>query len=81
MKVTYARRADVLYLVFEETERRCEYVESDSGVIYRVDPVTERIVGITIPDFSRYVDDNKTLEIPEIMEGLPARQLLQLAGE
>jgi uncharacterized protein YuzE len=77
MKVNYAQHADVLYVVFADTPNLCAYVELDSGVICRVDEITDKVVGITIPDFKRRVANNESIIIPELDDGLPAEKLLQ----
>lgn len=51
MKISYDQPADVLYLTFEETKRRCEYVE-ENGIVLRIHPGTKIVVGCTIPRFS-----------------------------
>jgi uncharacterized protein YuzE len=77
MKVNYAQHADVLYVVFADTSNLCAYVELDSGVICRVDETTDKVVGITIPDFKRRVANNESILIPELDDGLTAEKLLQ----
>jgi uncharacterized protein YuzE len=77
MKINYALHADVLYVVFTDTPNRCAYVELDSGVICRVDEITDKVVGITVPDFKRRVEKRESILIPELNDGLSARDLLQ----
>jgi uncharacterized protein YuzE len=82
MRISYAQHADALYLVFEDTENKCSYIELDSGIICRVDEVSDRVVGITIPDFLRRTERKELLLIPELTTGIPAEQFLQaLDGE
>jgi uncharacterized protein YuzE len=77
MKIDYALHADVLYVVFADTRNRCAYVELDSGVICRVDEITDKVVGITVPDFKRRIENRESILIPELEEGLSAEKLLQ----
>ena len=48
----YDNDADVLYVAFGRTTARCVYVETKNDVVLRVDPKSDRIVGMTIPSFS-----------------------------
>ena len=76
MRISYANHADVLYIVFEETPNRCVYVEMDSGIICRIDEKTDRVVGITVPDFRRRVELHEEIYLPELNIGIPAEGLL-----
>ena len=77
MRINYALHADVLYVVFADTQNRCAYVELDSGVICRVDEITDKVVGITVPDFKRRVENKESIQIPELDGGVSAEKLLQ----
>ena len=77
MRISYAKRADVLYIVLHETEHSCVYIELESGVICRIDETTDQVVGITIPDLTRRAEHDETIEIPELDEGMSAARLLQ----
>jgi uncharacterized protein YuzE len=77
MRISYAQHADVLYIVFADTPNLCAYVELDSGVICRIDETTDKVVGVTIPDFKRRVANNENILIPELESGLSAEKLLQ----
>jgi hypothetical protein len=46
-------------------------------VICRVDETTDKVVGITVPDFKRRVENNESIQIPEFEDGLSAERLLQ----
>jgi uncharacterized protein YuzE len=82
MKLTYSKHADVLYLKLEDTQNKCAYIELDSGVICRIDETTDRVVGLTIPDFSRRTDSGDSIVVPELIEGISAGDLLQMpAGD
>lgn len=81
MKVSYAPHADVLYIVFEETANACAYVELESGIICRVDDVTDRVVGITVPFLRRRADRHEEIKIPELNLGLSAEGLLHAYGK
>lgn len=61
MKISYDQSADVLYLIFDETRRRCDYIE-EGGVVLRVHPDTGVVAGCTIPRFS--VQAKNGLQIP-----------------
>ena len=53
MKVVYDGEADVLY-VTRDTPEFTEYSQHSEDVILRLDPHTERLVGVTVIDFSWY---------------------------
>lgn len=76
MRINYALHADVLYVVFTDTQNRCAYVELDSGVICRVNEITDKVVGITVPDFKRRVQNKESILIQELDEGLSSEKLL-----
>jgi uncharacterized protein YuzE len=77
MKVTYATHADVLYIVLQDVPSNCAYVELESGAICRVDESTDKVVGITIPDFKRRMDKEGSIIIPELVDGISAASLMQ----
>ena len=77
MRIDYAQHADVLYIVLDDVSHRCVYVELDSGVICRVDETTDKVVGVTIPDFKRRIEKEKTVLISELTDGISAEMLLQ----
>jgi uncharacterized protein YuzE len=81
MKISYATHADVLYLVFEDTENKCAYIELESGVVCRIDETNDRVVGVTIPDFQRRIERNGSILIPELSKGLSAEKFLQAYEE
>lgn len=60
--MSYDEEADVLYLCFGNPEKAVSE-EIDAHVIVRRQPETNRIVGITIMNFSKYFKANKRLEI------------------
>jgi uncharacterized protein YuzE len=80
MKISYAPHADVLYIVFEDTSNQCAYVELESGVICRIDEVTDKVVGITVPYFRRRGEEKEPINITELTEGLSAKKFLQTLG-
>ena len=77
MKVSYAPHADVLYIVFTDVPHRCVYVELDSGIVCRIDETTDKVVGVTIPDFRRRVERGEEIKIPELDDGISAERFLQ----
>jgi len=77
MRITYASHADVLYIVLHDVSHNCAYIELDSGVICRVDESTDKIVGVTIPDFKRRLEKEGPILIPELDDGISASRLLQ----
>ncbi|MDR3750534.1 MAG: DUF2283 domain-containing protein [Terracidiphilus sp.] len=81
MKISYAKHADVLYLVLEDTANKCAYIELESGVVCRIDETTDRVVGITIPDFRRRIGSNEPIVIPELPMGISAEKLLLASDE
>lgn len=76
MRISYANHADVLYIVFEETPNKCVYVEMESGIVCRIDEKTDRVVGITVPDFSRRAERGEEIAVPGLNIGIPAEGLL-----
>ena len=53
MKIVYDSEADVLYVTRGAPEYT-EHIEHSEDVILRLDPDTERLVGVTIIGFSQY---------------------------
>jgi len=53
MLFDYDKEADVLYVVFERTAGRCVYVETKNEVVLRIDTKSDRILGMTVPSFSK----------------------------
>jgi uncharacterized protein YuzE len=76
MRTHYAKRADVLYIVLEDTKNPCAYMELESGTICRVDETTKRVVGITIPDFSRIASAGEGVSIPGLQGSLAVDRLI-----
>jgi len=65
MKLKYDRSADVLYCSFGEP-RPAISVEEDNGVVLRLDPDTDELIGITIVDFfKRFAEHpNDSVDVP-----------------
>jgi uncharacterized protein YuzE len=78
--VSYSKRADVLYITLEETDEQCLYLEVGSGIVCRVSEPMERVVGVTIRDFMRHVQNGDDLTIPGLEHGLPVERLLEISG-
>ena len=53
MVFDYDKEADVLYVVFEQTSGPCQYVETKNELILRIETKSDRVVGMTIPSFSK----------------------------
>ncbi len=66
MKASYDKDADVLYITFEQLPaKQYIYVENENGDILRLNKKSKRVVGCTIPFFSKRATQKK-LSIPEI---------------
>lgn len=52
LDIDYDKTADVLYVSFGKPKRAI-CVEVNDGDLVRVDPFTDRVVGVTILDFKR----------------------------
>ncbi len=66
MKASYDKDGDVLYITFERLPSKDYiYVENESGDILKLNKKSRRVVGCTIPYFSKRAARNK-LNIPEI---------------
>jgi uncharacterized protein YuzE len=65
LTMTYDRDADVLYCSFGEA-RAALSIERDNGVVLRVDPESQEVVGITIIYFfKRFAEHpNEGLRVP-----------------
>jgi len=50
--IHYDSEADVLYISFGEPGP-AECLDIGDGTVLRIDPETEEVVGLTIPDFSK----------------------------
>ena len=77
MTFSYAAHADVLYITLQETKAKCTYAEISQGIVCRIDESQNKVVGITITDFSRRLKSGEPISIPELNEGLSADSLLQ----
>ena len=56
MKIVYDGEVDVLY-VTRGTPKYTEYIEYSEDVILRLDPDTQRLIGVTIIGFSRHFEN------------------------
>ncbi|HEV2197979.1 MAG TPA: DUF2283 domain-containing protein [Candidatus Acidoferrum sp.] len=52
LKLNYDPKGDILYCSFGEP-REAIGVETPDGIIFRLDPETEDVIGITVIDFSK----------------------------
>jgi len=66
MILDYDDEADVMYIVFEETEAPCSYAENQNGDLLRIDKKSMRVVGCTVPFFSARVKEKGHVDIPGI---------------
>jgi uncharacterized protein YuzE len=81
MTFSYDREADVLYISFEKRPSGSYvYVENENGDVLRLDRDTKRVIGCTIPHFSRRSSAAKLaiLEVGEIPFNVQAEELLAL---
>jgi uncharacterized protein YuzE len=63
VSISYDRKADVMYLSFQDVEAEAE--EIDEGIFARYDPKDEGLVGFTILNFSKkFGRVPKEIEIP-----------------
>jgi uncharacterized protein YuzE len=66
MTFSYDKNADVLYVTFEALPPGAYgFIENEFGDILKVDRVSRRVVGCTIPFFAARAKRGK-IEIPEI---------------
>ncbi len=66
MTFSYDKSADVLYVTFEALPPEAYiFVENESGDVLKVDRVSRRVVGCTIPFFVARAKRGK-IEVPEI---------------
>lgn len=66
MTLSYDKTADVLYVTFEMVSGESYiYVENENGDILRLDQETRRVVGITLPFFSKRAKAGK-ITVPEV---------------
>ena len=77
MRLNYAQRADVLYIVLTETASPCVYLEVEPGIVCRVDEEREMVVGITVANFNERAKAG--LDIPMLVSGISAGNLLRTA--
>lgn len=74
LKISYDTKSDVLYCSFGDP-RDAISVETDDGVVIRLDPQTQDVVGVTVLDFSK-----RFIERPESTLSFPFRHALRLAA-
>lgn len=55
VEIAYDEAADVLYISIGSA-RPAVAVETNNGALMRVDPETDELVGITIPDFKDHLE-------------------------
>ena len=74
MTIKLGGRSDVLHITLVDTDRACESVEVGPGIVCRVDPVINEVVGITIMSFTERAKAGLT--IPDLIAGISASSLL-----
>ncbi len=76
MSLSHDMSADVLYITFEALPPDDYiYVENESGDVLRLDRLSHRIVGCTLPFFSKRASDGK-INVAEI-GGIPFNQIAE----
>lgn len=66
MTFSYDGKSDVLYVTFEALPPRAyAYVENENGDVLKIDRVSRRVVGCTIPFFQERAKSGSVV-IPEI---------------
>jgi uncharacterized protein YuzE len=66
MTLSYDKEADVLYVTFEGLPNQSYvYVENENGDVLRLDKKSKRVVGCTIPFFSRRAMKRR-VTVPEV---------------
>lgn len=81
MKISYSKHTDVLYIVLSANANHCSYVELPNGIITRIDDDSQQVVGVTIYNFMRRMEEGERLSIPEIGEDLSGTELLSLYAQ
>jgi uncharacterized protein YuzE len=74
LKINYDPRADVLYCSFGDP-RDAISVETGGGMVVRLDPETEDVLGITVLDFSKRFQEH-----PGNVLSFPIKQAFRLAS-
>lgn len=76
MTFSYDKSADVLYITFEVVPpEKYVYTENEHGDLLKLDRVSHRVVGCTIPFFIARARKGK-IEIPEI-GGVPFNRIAE----
>lgn len=71
LKMNYDRSADVLYCSFGDPQEAIS-VEKENGVVLRLNPETEQIVGITIVNFFKRFAERPNEAVSVSLEPEPA---------
>jgi uncharacterized protein YuzE len=75
VRITYDPEGDILYLTFGQPTEATGYQLSDQ-LLLRIDPETQRPVGLTIFNFSVHVQGSRQLPLPGIEEDPETKPLL-----
>jgi|GEM_PF-4462468 hypothetical protein len=66
MTLSYDKTADVLYVTFEQVpEKSYVYIENENGDILRLDKKSRKVVGVTLPFFTKRAKAGKII-VPEV---------------
>jgi uncharacterized protein YuzE len=75
VRITYDPEGDILYLAFGQPTTATGYQLSDQ-LLLRVDPQTQRPVGLTIFNFSVHGEGGRQLPLPGVEEDAETKPLL-----
>lgn len=68
MRISYDKRADVMYVTFGE-RREAEAEEVRKNVFVRFEPRTKEIVGVTIVNFSSFLRKKPDIRVVSPVSG------------
>jgi uncharacterized protein YuzE len=60
MKINYDPKSDVFYCSFGDPREAVGIETEDEGIVLRVDPENEDIIGVTVLDFSKRFKDHSS---------------------
>jgi uncharacterized protein YuzE len=82
LHIGYDREADVLYLSLGKPRKGMEYREMGNGVVLRIDPETDGIVGLTVMDFvSNFSGVEQIASMPITGEFVPVWGMAQASEQ
>jgi uncharacterized protein YuzE len=77
MKLTYDKRADVLYITFKDT-KHVSCLEGQGDVLVRIDPTTDDVVGFTILNFTITQSILDKIGLPFVVDSSVTTKLITL---